>query len=111
MIIYVFKSFSAVQMYDLPYNHLQSPLRCATLRYIHSYGTVKLSYNKVPWVAEIHVRRNIPQNQEKAHKFKIVDSPLCAFCNTENESLEHLLFFLQSKRGVLERGIVVVGHP
>ena len=30
---------------------------------------------------------------EKLHRFKMVDSPLCAFCNAEEESLEHLLYF------------------
>ena len=30
------------------------------------------------------------------YKFKIVDSPLCAFCNSENESLEHLLFLCKA---------------
>ena len=29
---------------------------------------------------------------KKLHRFKMVDSPLCAFCNAEEESLEHLLY-------------------
>ena len=29
---------------------------------------------------------------EKLHRFKMVDSPLCAFCNAEEESLAHLLY-------------------
>ena len=29
-------------------------------------------------------------------RFKMVDSPLCAFCNAEVESLEHLLYFCKS---------------
>ena len=33
---------------------------------------------------------------EKLHCFKMVDSPLCAFCNAEVESLEHLLYFCKS---------------
>ena len=33
---------------------------------------------------------------EKLHRFKMVDSPLCAFCNAEVESLEHLLYFCKS---------------
>ena len=33
---------------------------------------------------------------KKLHRFKMVDSPLCAFCNTEEESLEHLLYFCKS---------------
>ena len=33
---------------------------------------------------------------EKLHRFKMVDSPLCAFCNAEEESLEHLLYYCVS---------------
>ena len=33
---------------------------------------------------------------KKLHRFKMVDSPLCAFCNSEEESLEHLLYFCKS---------------
>ena len=33
---------------------------------------------------------------EKLHRFKMVDSPLCAFCNAEVESLKHLLYFCKS---------------
>ena len=29
---------------------------------------------------------------KKLHRFKVVDSPLCAFSNAEEESLEHLLY-------------------
>ena len=32
----------------------------------------------------------------KLHRFKMVDSPLCAFCNAEEESLEHLLYFCKA---------------
>lgn len=35
---------------------------------------------------------HILYTNDRLYKFKIVDSPLCAFCNSENESLEHLLF-------------------
>ena len=30
---------------------------------------------------------------DKLFKFKLVDSPSCTFCKTNEESLEHLLFF------------------
>ena len=30
---------------------------------------------------------------DKLLKFKLVDSPYCTFCKTNEESLEHLLFF------------------
>ena len=33
---------------------------------------------------------------KKLHRFKMVDSPLCAFCNSEKESLENLLYFCKS---------------
>ena len=33
---------------------------------------------------------------EKLYRFKMVDSPLCAFCNAEDESLEHLLYFCKA---------------
>lgn len=33
---------------------------------------------------------------EKLHQFKMVDSPLCAFCNAEEESLEHSLYFCKA---------------
>ena len=33
---------------------------------------------------------HIVYTNDRLYKFKIVDSPLCAFCNSENESLEHL---------------------
>ena len=33
---------------------------------------------------------------EKLHRFKMVDSPSCAFCNAEEESLEHLLYFCRA---------------
>ena len=33
---------------------------------------------------------------EKLCRFKMVDSPLCAFCNAEEESLEHLLYFCKA---------------
>ena len=33
---------------------------------------------------------------EKLHRFKMVDSPLCAFCNAQVESLEHLFYFCKS---------------
>ena len=32
----------------------------------------------------------------KLHRFKMVDSRLCAFCNAEEESLEHLLYFCKA---------------
>ena len=32
----------------------------------------------------------------KIHRFKMVDSPLCAFSNAEEESLEHLLYFCKT---------------
>ena len=32
---------------------------------------------------------------DKRFKFKLVDSPSCTFCKTNEESLEHLLFFLK----------------
>ena len=31
---------------------------------------------------------------KKLYHFKMVESPLCVFCNEEEESLEHLLYFL-----------------
>jgi len=33
---------------------------------------------------------------DRLYKFKIVDSTLCALCNSENESLEHLLLFCKA---------------
>ena len=33
---------------------------------------------------------------KKRHRFKMVDYPLCVFCNTQEESLEHLLYFCKS---------------
>ena len=39
---------------------------------------------------------HIVYTNDRLYKFKIVDSPLCAFCNSENESLEHLLFFCKA---------------
>ena len=35
---------------------------------------------------------NIVFTNEKLFRFKMIDSPLCAFCQTEDESPEHLLF-------------------
>ena len=35
----------------------------------------------------------IISTNDKPFKFKLVDSPSCTFCNTSEESLEHLLFF------------------
>ena len=35
---------------------------------------------------------HIVYTNDRLYKFKIVDSPLSAVCNSENESLEHLLF-------------------
>ena len=35
----------------------------------------------------------IISTNKKLHQFKLADSPLCAFCNAEEESLEHLLYF------------------
>ena len=39
---------------------------------------------------------HIVYTNDRLYKFKIVDSPLCAFCNSENESLEHLLFLCKA---------------
>ena len=33
---------------------------------------------------------------EKLHRFKMADSLLCAFCNAEEESLAHLLYFCKA---------------
>jgi len=33
---------------------------------------------------------------KKLHWFKMIESPLCAFCNAEEETLEHLLYFCES---------------
>ena len=41
---------------------------------------------------------------EKLHRFKMVDSPLCAFCNAEEESLEHLMYFCNL---FLERTVIL----
>ena len=44
---------------------------------------------------------------EKLHRFKMVDSPLCAFCNAEEESLEHLLYFCKALTFFLERTVIL----
>ena len=36
---------------------------------------------------------NIVFTNDKLFRFKMIDSPFCAFCQTEVESLEHLIFF------------------
>ena len=47
---------------------------------------------------------------DKLFKFKLVDSPSCTFCKTNEESLEHLLFFLQDNRVLLERGVIMADY-
>ena len=44
---------------------------------------------------------------KKLHRFKMVDSPLCAFCNSEEESLEHLLYFCRVIEFLLERTVIL----
>ncbi|KAL9988158.1 hypothetical protein ACROYT_G002566 [Oculina patagonica] len=39
---------------------------------------------------------HIVYTNDRLYKFKIVDSPLCAFCYSEDESLEHLLFLCKA---------------
>ena len=40
---------------------------------------------------QFKINHNILYTNEKLHKVKLSDSPLCTFCNTETETLEHLL--------------------
>ena len=35
---------------------------------------------------------------KKLYQFKMVETPLCAFCNKEEKSLEHLLYFCKPSR-------------
>ena len=35
---------------------------------------------------------------KKLYQFKMVETPLCAFCNKEEESLEHILYFCLPSR-------------
>ena len=46
---------------------------------------------------------NILYLNEKLFKFKIVDSPLCSLCETENESMLHLFFECAVTSNLLEQ--------
>ena len=39
---------------------------------------------------QFKINHNILYTNEKLHKIKLSDSPLCTFCNNETETLEHL---------------------
>ena len=59
-------------------------LKCFSKVFIIKCNLVKLSLNMIIFT------------NKKLHRFKLADSPLCAFCNAEKESLEHLLYFCKS---------------
>ena len=40
---------------------------------------------------QLKINHNMLYTNEKLHKVKLSDSPLCTLCNTETETLEHLL--------------------
>ena len=59
-------------------------LKCFSKLFLIKCNLVKLSLNMIIFT------------NKKLHRFKLADSPLCAFCNAEEESLEHLLYFCKS---------------
>ena len=52
---------------------------------------------------QYNLLNNIFFTSEKLFRFKVIESPLCAFCKTEIESSEHFFFFIairQRKFGI-----------
>jgi len=43
---------------------------------------------------------NILFTNDKLFKFKLLDSPLCTFCKTTEESINHLFFYCQETRAL-----------
>ena len=62
----------------------------------HYFGKINISFRKTlePKLREFQFKtlNRIVFTNEKLFRFGMADSPSCAFCQTEVESIEHLLF-------------------
>ena len=65
------------------------------IRYFFKFGRNLLTPNLIfasEAVISCQLLNNIVLTNEKFFRFKMIDSPLCTFCQTEVESPEHLFF-------------------
>ena len=86
----------------------QSPATAAKAKILNKYPDLAVDWKKLYSLAfettldtklrefQYKILNLIIFTNEKLHRFKMIDSPLCAFCNAEVESLEHLLYFCKS---------------
>ena len=91
----------------------------AKAKILNKYPDLAIDWKKLYWYAfettldtklrefQCKILNLIVFTNEKLHRFKMVDSPLCAFYNAQVESLEHLLYFCKSSIFFLERTVIL----